>query len=62
MNYKMLEQSSPYLLYGVNVLTDILVPNDLPIKVTDVYFPKMAVCQFLKHGPGGDINVSKHKK
>jgi hypothetical protein len=43
MNYKMLEQSSPYLLYGVNVLTDILVPNDLPIKVTDVYFPKMAI-------------------
>jgi hypothetical protein len=60
----MLEQSSldSYLLYGVNFLSDILVHNDFSVQVTDVYFPKMAVCQFLTHGPGGDINVSKHYK
>jgi hypothetical protein len=58
----MLAQSSldSYLLYGVNFLSDILGQNDFSVKVTDVYFPKMAVCQFLIHGPGGDINVSKH--
>ena len=60
MNFKMLDQS--YLLYGIQFLTDICVPNDLPIRITDVYFPKMAVCQFLQYGPGGDINVSKHLK
>ena len=53
----MLDQS--YLLYGIQFLTDIFVPNDLPIRITDVYFPKMAVCQFLQYG---DINVSKHLK
>jgi hypothetical protein len=58
----MLAQSSldSYLLYGVNFLSDIIGQNDFSVKVTDVYFPKMAVCQFLIHGPGGDINVSKH--
>ena len=60
MNFKMLDQS--YLLYGIQFFTDIFVPNDLPIRITDVYFPKMAVCQFLQYCPGGDINVSKHLK
>ena len=62
VNYKIVGQSSheSYLFYGIDTLRDIFAPNELPIKVTDVYFPKIASCQFLTHGPGGDINVNEY--
>ena len=50
--------TAPYISYGTQVFRDLMEPNEMSVKVTDLYFPKMAMCQFLTHGPGGDLNAS----
>lgn len=47
-----------YLVYGIEILKDVLSMNERDIPISDIFFPKLGICVFFSSGPGGDINVS----